>query len=115
MELTRIEIPGVECNCLAVSHDGTSVISGWSDGKIRAFAPKSGKLLYIINDGHNHGVTAIAPLQNHGILSGGAEGEIRIWNISPTVQHMKINLKEHRSRVTSIILSKDDSKAVTVS
>jgi len=45
MELTRIEIPGVECFCIAVSIDGTSVVSGWSDGKIRAFAPKSGKLL----------------------------------------------------------------------
>jgi len=45
MELTRIEIPGVECYCIAVSIDGTSVVSGWSDGKLRGFAPKSGKLL----------------------------------------------------------------------
>ena len=30
-----------------------------NDGKIRAFLPQSGKLLYAINDAHNHGVTAI--------------------------------------------------------
>lgn len=54
-------------------------------------------------------------LVNGGIISGGAEGEIRIWNIEPTVQRMKINLKEHRSRVTCIILSQDDKKAVSVS
>ena len=32
--------------------DGKSIISGWSDGKIRAFGPQSGKLLYTILDAH---------------------------------------------------------------
>ncbi len=27
-------------------------MSGWSDGKIRAFAPQSGKLLFTIHDAH---------------------------------------------------------------
>ena len=40
-------------------HDGKSIVSGWSDGKIRAFLPQSGDLLYVINDAHNHGVTAV--------------------------------------------------------
>jgi len=91
------------------------VISGWSDGKIRTFAPKSGKLLYQINDAHNHGVTAISALDEGGIISGGAEGEVRIWSIEPTVQRMKCNMKEHRSRVTSIALSEDNRRAVSVS
>ena len=30
-----------------------------NDGKIRAFLPQSGNLLYVINDAHNHGVTAV--------------------------------------------------------
>jgi hypothetical protein len=33
--------------------DGGSIVSGWSDGKIRAFAPQSGRLLYTINDAHS--------------------------------------------------------------
>lgn len=115
MELTRIEIPGVECFCVAVAVDGCSIVSGWSDGKIRSFAPKSGKLLYQINDAHNHGVTAITTLENGGVVSGGAEGEVRVWNIEPTVQRMKCNMKEHRSRVTCIALSADDNRAVSVS
>lgn len=115
VELTRVEIPGVECMCVNVSIDGTSIVSGWTDGKIRAFAPKSGKLLYQINDAHNHGVSAIICLQNGGIISGGAEGEIRVWSIDPTVQRMKINLKEHRSLVSCIILSEDDKRGVSVS
>lgn len=95
--------------------DGTSVTSGWSDGKIRAFAPKSGKMLYQINDAHNHGVTAITSLDDGSVLSGGVEGEVRIWGIELTVQRMKVNMKEHRSMVTSIALSADNKRAVSVS
>jgi WD40 repeat protein len=58
-ELLRIEVPGLDCNCVNFMSDGKSILSGWSDGKIRAFLPQSGKLLYAINDAHNHGVTAL--------------------------------------------------------
>lgn len=59
-ELLRIEVPGLDCFCVFFSHDGKTVLSGWNDGKIRAFLPQSGKLLFAVNDAHNHGVTAIA-------------------------------------------------------
>lgn len=59
-ELLRIQVPNLECNAVGFMHDGKSIISGWSDGKIRAFLPQSGKLLYVINDAHHHGVTALA-------------------------------------------------------
>lgn len=38
-ELLRIEVPGLECYCLYFSKDGKSILSGWNDGKIRAFLP----------------------------------------------------------------------------
>jgi WD40 repeat protein len=38
-ELLRIEVPGLECFCVFFSNDGKSILSGWSDGKIRAFLP----------------------------------------------------------------------------
>lgn len=59
-ELLRIEVPGLECFTLGFMADGKSILSGWSDGKIRAFLPQSGKLFYAINDAHNHGVTSLA-------------------------------------------------------
>ena len=59
-EILRIQVPTVECYCIGFMRDGKSIISGWSDGKIRAFYPQSGKLMYVINDAHVHGVTAIA-------------------------------------------------------
>jgi hypothetical protein len=56
-------------------HDGKSIVSGWSDGKIRVFLPQSGKLLYVINDAHNHGCTSVvASVDGSKIISGGAEG-----------------------------------------
>lgn len=82
-ELLRIEVPGLECNCVNFMSDGKSILSGWSDGKIRSFLPQSGKLLYAINDAHNHGVTALMPTNNcQRIVSGGQEGEVRVWKIS---------------------------------
>ena len=44
-ELLRIQVPNLECNCVTFMQDGKSIISGWSDGKIRAFYPQSGKLM----------------------------------------------------------------------
>lgn len=59
-ELLRIQVPNIECHCVGFMHDGKSIISGWSDGKVRAFYPQSGKLMFAINDAHVHGVTSIA-------------------------------------------------------
>lgn len=55
--------------------DGKSIISGWSDGRVRAFGPQTGKLLYTINDAHHKAVTALAVTPEPGrIISGGEEG-----------------------------------------
>ena len=79
-ELLRIEVPGLECFAVKFMNDGRSILSGWNDGKIRAFLPQSGRLLYAVNDAHNHGVTALAPTNDcTRIVSGGMEGEVRIW------------------------------------
>jgi WD40 repeat protein len=57
--------------------DGKTIISGWSDGKIRGFGPQSGKLLYTINDAHHKAVTAIAVTSDSNrVISGGEEGEL---------------------------------------
>ena len=53
-------VPKLECFCVQFMNDGKSIISGWNDGTIRAFYPQSGKPMYVINDAHNHGVTALA-------------------------------------------------------
>lgn len=79
--MTIIQIATDSTKCASVIcvefQDGKTIISGWSDGKIRGFGPQSGKLLYTINDAHHKGVTAIACTSDSGrIVSGGEEGEM---------------------------------------
>lgn len=38
-ELLRIHNPNCECFAVCFARDGKSIVSGWSDGKIRAFYP----------------------------------------------------------------------------
>jgi WD40 repeat protein len=71
----------MKCACCYVLQDGKTIISGWSDGKIRGFGPQSGKLLYTINDAHHKAVTAIAVTSDSNrIISGGEEGELLSWS-----------------------------------
>lgn len=114
--MLRIQVPNMECYCLDFMRDGRSIISGWSDGKVRAFLPQSGKLMYVINDAHKNGVTALSATSDSGrIISGGMEGEVRVWKIGKQMQSMDASLKEHRGRVWSIIVNADDSQAVSAS
>jgi len=115
-ELLRIQVPNLECYCMCFMKDGKSIVSGWSDGKVRAFFPQSGKLIYAINDAHRNGVTAMCVTSDsRSIVTGGMEGEVRIWRIGAQTQTMDASLKEHRSRVWCIQIKKDDSQAVSAS
>ncbi|PHJ19259.1 flagellar associated protein [Cystoisospora suis] len=115
-ELLRIQVPQIECYSVAFMNDGASIISGWSDGKIRAFLPQSGKLSYAVNDAHRDGVTAIAgTADSRRIVSGGMTGSVRVWSAGEQTQIMLASLKEHRSRVWSVKLRKNDMHAVSAS
>jgi WD40 repeat protein len=82
-ELLKIHLPNLECITLIFKKDGSSLITGWNDGKIRAFGPQTGRLQYVIHDAHKKCVTALAvtdSYNSHGdfkIISGG-EGIERI-------------------------------------
>jgi cilia- and flagella-associated protein 52 len=103
------------CLCLR-AQDGKSIISGWSDGKIRAFAPQSGKLLYVIHDAHSKAVTALAATSDSGrLVSGGEEGQVRVWRLTPGAQRLEASMKDHRGPVNAIRLRKDDSECVSAS
>lgn len=115
-ELLRIQVPGLECFCVTFAPDGKSIVSGWSDGKIRAFRPQTGKLMYAINDAHRDGVTAIACTSDcRRLVSGGAAGQVRIWAIGQQTQKMIASLKEHKGRVNCVQISSDDSECVSAS
>lgn len=115
-ELLRIQVPNVEAFTVGFMADGRSIVSGWNDGKIRAFLPQSGQLMYVINDAHNHGCTAIASTSDSTrLISGGSEGEIRIWKIGRQTQALDNSMKEHKGRVWDIQVKSNDTQAISAS
>eukprot|EP00916_Digyalum_oweni_P000821 GHVL01001642.1.p1 GENE.GHVL01001642.1~~GHVL01001642.1.p1 ORF type:complete len:625 (+),score=94.32 GHVL01001642.1:101-1975(+) len=115
-ELLRINVPNVECHAMSFMLDGKSIVSGWSDGKIRSFLPQSGKLMFAINDAHKNGCTCVKGTgDGTRIVSGGMEGDLRVWKIGRQTQTMVVSLKEHRGRIWDLRLTSDDEKAVTAS
>ena len=121
-ELLRINVPGLECLCVIISKDGKSIISGWNDGKVRAFYPESGKLMYTIHDCHAKGVTAIG-LSSDGIrlVTGGNDSLIRIWQLTKDLDTDKItskmiaSLREHQNAISYVTINDDDTEFVTAS
>ncbi|KAA0187408.1 WD repeat-containing protein 16 [Fasciolopsis buskii] len=82
-ELLRINIPNMTCYCLDLLADGTAIVSGWDDSKIRAFYPETGRLMFTIQNAHKKGVTALCSTSTcNRLISGGGEGQVRVWDIT---------------------------------
>ena len=92
------------------------LLLAWDDNKIRVFYPESGKLMYQINDAHNKKVTAITTTSDCSrIISGGGEGQVRVWVISNMKATLKEAMKEHKAAVTCIVVKKNDSECISAS
>ncbi|KAH7474239.1 Cilia- and flagella-associated protein 52 [Phytophthora ramorum] len=129
-EILRVQVPNLVCNCIELTRDGGLVVSGWDDGKVRAFYPESGKLKFVIQDAHNESVTAIAVCTPSSfssassssssgaewrLLTGGKDGRVRVWRITPSRQTMEASLKEHRGPVNAIRVVQDCTACVSAS
>lgn len=114
-ELLRIQVPNLMCNCITVMPNGSAILSGWDDGKIRAFYPESGKLMFVINDAHRDGVTAISVTSdNSKIISGGQDGRVRVW-VKRGVWKMQASMKEHKAPVSCIRTRANGEECVSAS
>jgi len=99
-------------SCLVYSLD--MLVSGWADGRIRSHDVDSGNALWLIDNAHRGGVTALTLSHNQRfILSGGEEGEVRVWELR--TRELVSHLKEHNMPVRSIALYEDNFHAISVS
>ncbi|KAH8074385.1 WD repeat-containing protein [Aureococcus anophagefferens] len=108
------------------------LISGWSDGKIRAHESDTSTPLWLIDHAHRGGVSALVLANNQRfIMTGGGEGDVRVWELRS--RELVSHLKEHRflcwelrnekrmtshtqrmGGINSIALSKDQTNVFTV-
>ena len=127
-ELVRIELPNLVCYAIKVTSSGSTIVSAWSDGKIRAFFPQTGKVKYIIPDAHSGCVKTLAACCSspvncnddtksdfYTIVSGGDDGRVRIWKITNAYQRLIHSMKEHKGTVSSIAVNGDGTQAVSAS
>ncbi|KAH9586177.1 WD40 repeat [Trypanosoma melophagium] len=126
-ELLRIQIKGLLCNCIQFTKDGSMIVSGWDDGKLRAFGPQSGKLVFAVNDAHKKegiktvtgssaGVTAVCTDNlSQRIITGGADGLVRVWLVQGNNCVFEASMKEHKATVNAISVSEDNTECVSAS
>lgn len=118
-ELLRIRIPNTTCHAIDITPSGTSIISAWSDGKIRSFLPESGKSKFIIPDAHPDEVTAITTCNDDDLnsewrfVSGAKDGSIRVWLVTRSHRRLQHAMKEHRGPINTLTCNKDGSQVVS--
>lgn len=115
-EMLRIKVPNFVCSEVCFSHDGKSILTAWNDGVIRSFTPQTGRLIYAILNAHNKGVSCLTTT-SHGrtLISGGCEGQVRLWDVCPTHQKLICTLKEHKGPVSAVHINCFDDEAASAS
>uniref|UniRef100_A0A8C4WUP8 Cilia- and flagella-associated protein 52 n=1 Tax=Eptatretus burgeri TaxID=7764 RepID=A0A8C4WUP8_EPTBU len=115
-EVLRITIPNMTCHALTFAPDGHFIATAWDDGKIRLFLPESGRLSLVVHDAHGMGVTAIAITADcQRIVSGGGEGQVRVWTLLRNQATLAHAMKQHKSTVSSIRLAASKNEGVSAS
>lgn len=115
-ELLRIRVPNFSAAAIVFSYDGKSIVSVWNDGVIRAFTPLTGKLIYAIPNAHNKGCSAVTISKcGETLVTGGCEGQIRVWKIEAIRQSLIGVLKEHTASIGSVHFNKFDTEVVSSS
>lgn len=119
-ELLRIQVPNLDCLCTLVTGSGSSIVTGWNDGKIRSFYPETGRIKFVIPDAHSEKVTALEIASDDSrspwkLISGGSDGKVRVWNVSSSHRAMVASLKEHRGAVNCIKCNSDFTQCVSAS
>ncbi|XP_020291599.1 cilia- and flagella-associated protein 52 isoform X2 [Pseudomyrmex gracilis] len=115
-ETLRISVPNFVCSSLQFAHNDQMLFSAWNDGIIRVFEPRTGQLHFSIYNAHTKAVSTIAVTSDGStLISGGCDGQVRIWEIKPDVQRLIGILKEHRGPITSLHISCNNEDLISSS
>lgn len=105
----REQEPGAQPWSLAFNN---MLFSGWSDGKILAHSAETGESLWMLDNAHHGGVSALVLSHNRRfLLTGAPSGDIRLWELR--TRELISHLKEHKQRISSLKLKQDDTVALS--
>lgn len=98
--------------CVAASED--IIVSGCSDGRLLSYDFAQGHNLCQIDNAHKGWVTTVKLASNvRFVVSGGVEGELRIWELK--TRDMISHMKEHVARINDLKLFPNDQYAISAS
>ncbi|XP_018350730.1 PREDICTED: cilia- and flagella-associated protein 52 isoform X2 [Trachymyrmex septentrionalis] len=115
-ETVRVTVANFICSSLQFARDDQMLLSAWNDGIIRAFSSHNGDLFFSIHNAHTKAVSTIAITSDDTtLISGGCDGQVRIWDIKTGVQQLIKILKEHRGPITSLHISSNNENLISSS
>lgn len=114
-EVLRVELPGLVCCCCSVTPTLHTIITGWSDGRLRGLGAESGRVVWVVEDAHHGGVNTVVALTNDHVVSGGRDGRVRVWLPEGCGMRMTASQKEHRGEVTHLALAPSEARVLSCS
>ncbi|XP_045122499.1 cilia- and flagella-associated protein 52-like [Portunus trituberculatus] len=114
-ELLRVELTGIVCYCCCVSPSLHTIITGWSDGRLRGLGAESGRVVWVMDDAHHAGVNTVCVLKSGKLVSGGRDGRVRVWAVDGRRVLMEASQKEHRGEVTHLALAPTETRVLSCS
>ncbi|KAJ3510183.1 hypothetical protein NMY22_g16047 [Coprinellus aureogranulatus] len=100
-------------SCLAISPDGSRLISGDSKGVVKMWNMQSGEPVRDNMAGHSDRVCSVAfSPDGSKVISGSGDSTIRVWDVK-SGQPLGIAIEGHRGPVYSAMFSPDGSKIVS--
>ncbi|MBW4641412.1 MAG: caspase family protein [Goleter apudmare HA4340-LM2] len=100
-------------NCVAISSDGQTLVSGSADKTIKIWSLKTGTHLYTL-EGHTDIVScvAISP-DGQTLVSGSADKTIKIWNLN-TRKHRNLGwFSAHLNSICSLAITADGQTLIS--
>nr|XP_033335885.1 cilia- and flagella-associated protein 52 [Megalopta genalis] len=115
-ELLRITVPNFFCSSLCFDGNSATIISAWEDGAIRGFALNGGNLVFAIDRAHTKSVSAVTITNDDcKLISGGCDGQVRVWNAKSEMRQLLHVLKQHRGPITALRVSSNDENLISSS
>ncbi|KAF2344460.1 WD40-repeat-containing domain, partial [Trinorchestia longiramus] len=74
-ELLRHSLPGLVALACAITHDRSTIVVGWDDGRLSGVGAESGQQLWCVKEAHQGPLTALVTLAPPHFVTGGQDGK----------------------------------------